>query len=217
MQMEWEDRQEERDFNNAIERIVGKLAHIRIVKSKSVGYDIDKNDKSKGQKEAFRYTPIEEIEKIVRPLLAEENIRPAYTCKPSGMQGMYEVTCTLKRGRQSTESCIPLPMDTSGGKNNAQGMGSTFSYGKRYALCAALFITTVGEDNDAAGAPITEEQSIEIKQGLMDTGLDTKKFLKTLKIESVDEMATKDYRRAMNLINATRWEQLPENAKGKKE
>ncbi len=216
VQERWEDRKEEREFNDAIERIVGKLAHVRIVKTKSVGYDIDKNDKSKGTKEAFRYTPIEEIEKIVRPLLAEEGIRPAYTCKPSSMTGMYEVTCTLKRGRQHTESCIPLAVDTSGGKNAVQGMGSTFSYGKRYALCAALFITTVGEDNDGAGAPITEEQAKEIKDGLAETGLDTKKFLKTLKIESVDEMPSKDYRRSMNLINATRWEQMPENAKGNK-
>lgn len=213
VQERWEDRKEEREFSDAIARIVEKLSHIRIIKNKSVGYDIEKGNPAKGQKEVFRYTTIEEIEKIVRPLLIAENITPSYTCTPSAFAGMYDVTCILTRGRHSRKSSIPLPMDTSGGKNSTQGMGSTFKYGQRYALCAALFITTVGEDNDGQGAPITEAQAKEIKDGLAETGLDTKHFLKSLKIDSVDEMPSKHYKRAINLINATKWEQLPEEAK----
>ena len=40
-----------------------------------------------------------------------------------------------------------LPLDTSGSKNGVQAVGSTVSYGKRYAICALLNIST-GDDTD---------------------------------------------------------------------
>lgn len=193
MQMEWEDRQEEREFNDAVARIQEKLQHVRIVKNKAVSY--------KANETAFKYALLEDIDKIVRPMLIEENIRPSYTTTPLN-NGIYNVTCRLTRGRYFSESSIPLPIDTSGGKNNVQGMGSTFSYGKRYALCAALNIVTVGEDNDGMGAPITEEQAKEIKDGLKKSKLDVAKFLKTLKVESVEEITSRDYNRVLNTIQA---------------
>lgn len=215
MQIEWENRQEGRAFQDAIARVQEKLSLIRIYKSKSVGYDVDKNDKSKGQKEAFKYAPIEEIDKHVRPLLVAEGITPSYTSDFIG-NGLYNITCKLSKGLQHISCTIPLPIDSSGGKNNVQGMGSTFSYGKRYALCAALNILTVGEDNDGQGAPITEEQAAEIKLGLKETGLDVVKFLKNMKVESVDEIPTKDFARAKNAIDAKRYQML-QKQKGDKQ
>lgn len=203
MQMQWEERQGEIELGNALSRIHEKLSHIRIIKNKSVGYDIDKNDKSKGTKEAFRYTPIEDIDKIIRPLLDAESVRPWYTMKSSA-NGMYEIVCRLSRGRSFVESSMFMPMDTSGGKNNAQGMGSTQSYGQRRALCAALNIITVGEDNDAQGAPITDDQALQIKDGLRETGLNVTKFLSAMKAETVEGILTKDLTRALATIENKR-------------
>lgn len=213
MQLQWEERQGEVELGDALSRIHAKLSTIRIIKTKSVGYDLVKGDPSKGQKEAFKYTPIEDIDKAVRPLLDAENIRPSYTMKNAG-NGIYEIICRLSRGRNFVESSIFMPMDTSGGKNNAQGMGSAQQYGNRRSLCAALNIVTVGEDNDAQGAPITDEQAKEIKDGLQEAGLDVAKFLKNLKVDSVEQIPTKDYGRAISAIDAKKWRNLKEQ-KGK--
>ncbi len=59
---------------------------------------------------------------------------------------------------------MPLPLDTSGSKNNIQGMGSSLTYGKRYLVTAMLNIVTEGEDKDGNdNPPITEEQVNKIR------------------------------------------------------
>ena len=72
------DKQAAIELDDAIARISKKLAGVRIVKRKSVGFDVDKNDKSKGQKEAFKYVPLQDIDRIVRPMLNEESLSLSY-------------------------------------------------------------------------------------------------------------------------------------------
>lgn len=215
MQLQWEAGQAKKEWEAAMTRISARLADIRIRKTKSVGYDIDKNDKSKGQKEAFRYTPLEDIDKVVRPILNEEAMTVFYDTEPSATPGWHTVIVKMSHAGHTEMSRIPLPLDVSGGKNNTQGMGSTYSYGKRYALCAALNIITVGEDNDGAGAPITDEQAAEIKQGLKDTGLNVEKFLQNLKVSCVEEIPLREYRRAMTAIDAKKYQLLQAEMKKK--
>lgn len=205
IQLQWEAQQAKKNFAGCMTRISSRLANIRIIKSKTVGYDIDKNDKSKGTKEAFRYTPIDEIDKVVRPILNEEGMSISYDTELSAMTGWHTVIIKLSHAGHTESSRIPLPLDVSGGKNNTQGMGSTYSYGKRYALCAAFNIITVGEDDDAQGGPITDEQAKQIKDGLRETGLDGIKFLKAMKAETVEEIRTKELPRALAAIENKRY------------
>ncbi len=204
MQMQWEAKEAKKAFDACMTRISARLSLIRIVKTKSVGYDIDKNDKSKGTKEAFKYTPLEDIDKVVRPILNEESMSVRYDTEPSAIAGWHTVIVIMSHAGHTESSKIPLPLDVSGGKNNTQGMGSTYSYGKRYALCAAFNIITVGEDDDGAGGPITDEQAAQIKEGLKETGLDVVKFLKAMKAESVEEIPTKQLTRALATIENKR-------------
>lgn len=201
MQITIMDKQAHIDFQAAKSRIKEKLQHIKIVKNRQVAYDLDKNDKSKGQKEAFKYAALEDIDKIVGPLLSEEGISDSYTMTPIG-NGWYSVKCLLSKGLYTEETEVPLPLDASGGKNNVQGAGSTFYYGRRYTLTAAIGLVVVGQDDDGAGGPITDEQATEIKMELKESSMDVKRFLKTLGVESVDEIKTKDHARALNSIQA---------------
>src|SRR5215467_4852153 len=59
-------------FNEAKGRILKKLAGIKIVKNRPVLSESDKGGPQKGTAEAFKYAPLEEIDKHLRPLLAEE-------------------------------------------------------------------------------------------------------------------------------------------------
>jgi len=101
---------------------------------------------------------------------------------------------------------MPMPLDVSGGKGNAQAMGSTQTYGMRRALCGAFNIIPVGQDDDASGGAITAEQAKEIKDGLKETGLDVVKFCNNLKARNVDEIKLKDYARAKTALDAKRYQ-----------
>src|SRR5882724_13574088 len=69
-------------FNAAKGRILKELARIKIVRNRSVLYEIEKGKPQKGTYEAFKYAPLEEIDKHLRPLLAEEDMDLSYSDEP---------------------------------------------------------------------------------------------------------------------------------------
>lgn len=199
MQLSIMNTQAHIDFQEAIARIKTKLKDIKIVKTRQVAYDIDKNDKSKGQKEAFKYAALEDIDKIVAPLLAEEGITDSYVMEPIA-NGWYNVKCRLSKGLYTEEFPVPLPLDSSGGKNGTQGAGSTFMYGRRYSLCAALGVVIQGMDDDGTGGPIDDAQALHIKNLIKESGADTAGFLKYMKTDCVENILFKDYRKATSAL-----------------
>ena len=72
-------KEAELTYNAAKGRILKKLAGIKIVKNRSVLYEIEKGKPQKGTYEAFKYAPLEEIDKHLRPLLAEEDMDLSYS------------------------------------------------------------------------------------------------------------------------------------------
>src|SRR5215470_8081764 len=72
-------REAELAYNAAKGRILKKLAGIRIVKNRSALREVEKGEPQKGRYEAFRYAPLEEIDKHLRPLLAEEEMDLCYS------------------------------------------------------------------------------------------------------------------------------------------
>jgi hypothetical protein len=68
-------------FNAAKGRILKKLAGIKIVKNRPVLPESD-NGKQRGAVEAFKYALLEEIDKHLRPLLAEEEMDLSYSDEP---------------------------------------------------------------------------------------------------------------------------------------
>lgn len=205
MQLQWEDRNANKLFQEALARVSSRIGHIKVTKTRTVAYDVDKTDKAKGQKEAFKYAALEDIDKLVRPVLDEEKVTVSYDIEPCALPGWHTVVCYLSHAGHKEPYKMPMPLDTSGGKGNSQAMGSTQTYGMRRALCGALNIVPVGMDDDGAGGAITEEQAEQVKQGLKDTGLDVIKFLKRMKVESVEEIRTKDFIVALAAIENKRY------------
>jgi hypothetical protein len=56
------------------------------------------------------------------------------------------------------DSFMAAPMDTSGGKSNVQGVGSTNSYLRSYIACNIFNIMVVGDDDNGNGGTIDEAQ-----------------------------------------------------------
>jgi hypothetical protein len=202
LQRELMAMQAEQQFNGAYHRL--QLEMPRIKKNGSVEY--------KG-KEAFKFATWEAIDAVIRPILQREGFSLSFDTTPkTGDGGGIIITGTLSHidGHKRTAS-IPLALDSSGGKNNIQGMGSTFSYGKRYTATALLNIITEGDDDDGVRGGIefvTEAQAAEIRDLLQRAGRQEDSFLFRLctDVRSAEEIEEKDYPRVkgalQEIINA---------------
>ena len=192
----------EMSFNQAMSRLAQKMP--RIVKGGTVGYKEDKNNKSSATVEAFRFARYEDIDAVVRPLLVEEGFSLSFNTEQRDGGGcIMHGTLSHVDGHSRTAS-IPLALDTSGGKNNIQAMGSTTSYGRRYTMCMLLNIVTVGEDDDGKGDDdlLDNEKAVEIDLLIAEVKADKAKFLKFMGVDDVRHVKAADYQKAINALKA---------------
>jgi hypothetical protein len=202
----------ELQYNAAKGRILKKLADIKIVKNRSARYDIDYGKPQYRTCEAFKYAPLEEIDKHVRPLLAEEQMDLSYSDEPrEGGQILIRGRLKHLPGGHYEDSFMLAPPDTTGGKSSVQAVGSTNSFLRRYIVCNIFNIVVVGDDDDGYGGTIDEAQTKTILE-LIEKAKVGPKFLKYMKAQSVGEagsleaavatIASRDYRKAVSTLEA---------------
>lgn len=156
------------------------------------------------------YATYEKIDKVIRPLLIKHGFGLRFNSEPEPNGKGVIITGTLShRGGHSIVDRIPLGYDTSGAKNNVQGVGSTIAYGKRYLVGMLLNLVFEGEDDDGAKSgyqPITDNQASQIKDLIRETGTDTQRFLSMMVsgAKTVDEIALSDFNRVYNALLAKR-------------
>ena len=194
-------------YNAAKGRILKKLTGIKIVKNRSVPYEVEKGKPEKGIHQAFKYAPLEEIDKHLRPLLAEEQMDLSYSDEPHEGGGIL-IRGRLKHlpGGHYEDSFMSAPLDTTGGKSDVQAVGSTNSFLRRYVACNIFNIVVVGDDDNGTGGTIDEAQTKTIL-GLLKKAKGGPKFLKYMKAQSIEEagsleaavatIAARDYRKAI--------------------
>lgn len=95
-----------------------------------------------------KYALLEDINEAIRPALKEFGFAVTFRVAQKEKEVCITAVLSHKLGH-SDQTSITLPIDVSGSKNATQAVGSTISYGKRYAIGALLNIST-GDDNDAA-------------------------------------------------------------------
>jgi hypothetical protein len=129
-------------FSAAKGRILKKLAGIKTVKNRPVLSEIEKGKPQKGTFEAFEYAPLEEIDKHLRPLLAEQEMDLSYSDEP------WEGGGILIRGRLKhllsghyEDSLMPAPLDTTGGKVECAG-SREHQFFSSPAMSPAIFSTS---------------------------------------------------------------------------
>lgn len=151
------------------------------------------------------YARWEDIDAAIAPVLAKHGFVLTFRTG-AGPEGRITVTGILTHELgHSEESTMPLPLDTSGSKNNVQAAGSSTSYGKRYTATALLNIRTKGEDDDGKSGgdpgPITDEQFQTIMELLERSGADPEKFCKHMKVGAIREIANTAYPDAIRALN----------------
>lgn len=202
-------KQAEIDFTEALARMKPKLPKIE---KKGLITFTDKNSVERKTPHA-RY---EDIQEAIDPHLGAEGFTISFDTQ-AVPGAMPIISCTLAhKGGHSKTISLPLPLDSSGSKNNLQAMGSTISYGKRYLVGMMFDLIIKGDDDDGAGGAITDEQAKQIKDGLEETGLHVIKFLKAMKVGdggAVEDIRTKEFPRALAAIENKRYMNKKEAAK----
>lgn len=109
------------------------------------------------------YAKWEDINEAIRPLLHEHHFALSFRTGVA-QDGKITVTGILSHAAgHSEETTITLPHDSSGNKNSVQAVGSSTSYGKRYAAIALLNITSRApgdrDDDGQGGGPSPEARA----------------------------------------------------------
>lgn len=214
MQRELLADQARSQFAEAFARLSGRLP--RIPRRGEVRHPIVRGDVSGPTRRVSTYARLEDIDSAIRDLLREEGFALTFaTEQRTGDGGGLIVTATLMhRGGHSQSASIPVPLDTSGSKNNIQGYGSALSYGRRYAMCAVLNIVTEGEDDDAQSADrpppapdaIDDEQVAEINRLIRETRSDGARVLAYAGAASVPAMTPAQYAKTRAMLLRKRHE-----------
>jgi hypothetical protein len=154
-----------------------------------------------------KYALWEDINEAIGPILASHGF--ALTFRTGSEANLIKVTGVLShREGHSEETTISLPADTSGSKNAVQAVASSVSYGKRYTAGALLNITSRGEDDDGrragAGATLSEDQVANLEALITEVKADRARFLRHIKVRSLDEILAKNYTAVVKMLEAKR-------------
>ena len=203
-----EDRHAEREFNRAFVAMQAELP--RIKKNGELSYPVNKNDPDGPKRKIANFARWEDIDEAIRPILTRHGFAMSFNITPRQADGGGLLVSTILRhegGHTYTSDPFPVPLDTSGGKNNAQAGGSAASYGKRYSSSATLNLVYEGEDDDAqkAGATttdeptgITEAQGMEIEALLLKTKTDRKEVFAKCGVENLLQLTPLQHTQVVN-------------------
>jgi len=179
--------------------------------------EIEGKSGKKGQKTP--YATFQEIHRVTKPILREHGFA-LWFAPDVGPEGRIVMRGYLDHVEGHGKTCaIPLPLETSGSKNNVQGVGSSISYGKRYATISLLNIVSHApedSDRDGADAPknkrggepaqddgdgagkISMEQAQRLREKIDLVGLTSERFCAKYKIEGIADLDAAMFQEALN-------------------
>ncbi|NBC49915.1 MAG: hypothetical protein GVY22_18490 [Gammaproteobacteria bacterium] len=100
----------------------------------------------------YRYADLGDIQRAIGAKLAACGLSVTFDTEEH--DNTLDVVCRVHHIQGHSQSArFPVPVDRSARMNAAQQVGAALTYGRRYALTAALGIVTADEDTDAQGAP----------------------------------------------------------------
>jgi hypothetical protein len=155
---------------------------------------------------SIRYAKWEDIIAAIQPVLTANGF--TLTFEFGGDDKKIEVTAVLDHVLgHSRRNTVVLPKDDSGGKTGVQGVGSSYSYGKRYSTSGVLNLTWGGEDDDGNNGrhqPILLAQAEELQVMIADVGSTPEKLLLALGEDSLDSIPASKFERAKQLLEQKR-------------
>lgn len=167
-----------------------------LIKNKKASFD---HSDGKGKTE-YDYATLDLVVGAIVPALSRHGLTHRWeTTQETG--GLVKVSCHLMHRLGHKESVtLQAGLDGSGKKNPIQQMASTVSYLERYTLLAITGLAAKGMDDDAnfisPGDSISPEQKEQLIDLMREVNADTGKYLKYLKVASLDDLPTSRFNEA---------------------
>lgn len=196
LQKDFMKMQAEQAFHAAMARLQAKIPQINKL----------------GQGKNNKFAKLEDIDTIIRPLLAEEGFSFSFDEENHTDKTITFIAKISHQQGHSEVKRLTVPVDAAA-KNregNAvrpaiQDAGSTVSYARRYLIKMHLNIIECLEDTDGEPAkPITQDQALDIEAAITELAADRDGFLKYMGVASIGEILARDHGKAMAALNAKR-------------
>lgn len=164
-----------------------------------------------------RYARLEDIQAVVKPILAEYGFALRYRTEwPQERDGVIRVVGILThRNGHSEESVFEAPMDRSDYRTDVQSQGSTISYGRRYTTIDLLNIETRGLDNDGQTAGNKRRDDVNAPEGFSEwlAVIEPIAANGTKELTDAWNKSKPEYRNHLIRTNKPKWDALKETAK----
>jgi ERF superfamily len=156
-----------------------------------------------------KYAKWEDINEAIKPTLAKHGFALDFGLVQDDRSMSITAILTHRKGH-SKDATIRLPLDASGGKSGVHSVGSTLSYGQRYAARMVLnFISRAPQDRDddgngngnAASTAIGEAQIAELQRKIIDTDADLPMFLKYFRVVDLADLPVSQFDAAVRALN----------------
>lgn len=198
-------------FDDALAKMQADLPTIDAKGKLEIRAKDAKGDRSGKVIQSTPYAKWEDINEAIKPILKAHGFGLRFK---TGLapDGRVMVTGILSGHGHREEAEFVLPHDSTGSKNAVQAIGSSTSYGKRYAASALLNLTSRGEDDDgkkgggrpiddgfpgASPACITSDQVTILINECKRVGCPTDKFLDWAQVATFEEIPASQFEGCM--------------------
>lgn len=181
------------EANQAFARVC--VAMPRITKSGKIDF-------GKGNK-PIPYAKWEDIHEAIKPIYEAEHFNLSYDTLPKEGGGLVTIAKLRHDNGHLITSSFGVPLDTSGGKQNIQGMGSSSSYGIRYSTRNLFNLVFEGEDDDGvkgAQVYIEDSQVKQVSDLVAETKTNLTAFLQMIGHSSIDNITKAELPMVINLL-----------------
>lgn len=184
------------EFNAAFGRLSGKMPRVKKNGRVELG----------SGKGSYPFSKWEDIDKIIRPLMADEGFSLSFNSSPRNADGGGLIITgeLLHKDGHSKSASMPLPLDSGPGRNNLQATGSTLSYGRRYVAEMLLNIVREGDDDDGVKGgdePISDQQVAELSREMTAAGMREKVMYDLLSVTALTEVRKSQLAIARNAVS----------------
>ncbi|MDE1828233.1 MAG: ERF family protein [Candidatus Micrarchaeota archaeon] len=162
-----------------------------------------------------KYASYAALDRVVRPIYTTHGFALSFDTGETTLDQAVRVQCYVShRGGFSRTYHVDMPADGKGAKGGdvmtkTHATGSAMSYGMRYLL-KMIFNIAIGEDDDGGNAAgnnlprITQDQALNLKALLDETGSSEAAFLKWAKVERLEDIAAQAYPDMVKAIETKR-------------
>src|SRR3990167_9063665 len=153
-----------------------------------------------------KYVSYAALDKAIRPLYTKHGFGLSFDTADGAPEGHVRVVCKVSCGGHSEFPHIDLPADGKGAKGGdvmtkTHATMSAITYGKRALLKMIFNIAESGaedDDGNAAGNDaITEDEVATLRQKIIDLDADLPKVLAFNKVGRLEELTSKQYKKAI--------------------